>query len=1600
MSDSRKPPDDAAGEDTSGFGPDDDTDVGRVLIEEETEFDETPITAVVGDMPELRAASAAGHAEEALFTAEPPDDDPVTSLAEPLPEMAPAIWNDGLRALIDVPDTAPAVWPGDDYWKQLEKLYIDEAGVADTAGAQVELTLAAARVAEVGANPEAAGQFYEDALTLAPDAVEALRGRARLCEATADLAGAHAAWARLAAVVTEPAERAFYAALAAEWTLAREGDLEEAALEHIPDGLPRLLAAAEVALLKGSPGEAAEALEQAGFAAGGALGAALLESAARSHEVGADPATAAERRFVASRMDPNAADAVPLGRLRDAARLDPQASEALLVELLPAFAPSALGGALARWAAALARQRGDLGRAGALLADAEAAGAASPAVVRDRIDLAALAGAPVGEEMIERARATLGVSPASATLALVEASGLAGAGELASALGCLGRGIEETPDAVPLGILAEEIARATPDPALKVAGFDLWLRADPGRRPEAALALAEALEAQAAGDPGRELAVRAALQTALEAAPGGAVFWTTAAHDVRAGRLSDAAAMLEYGAELWGPSRLGPALHARAAELAAFAAGLPAGPRGAPADADASGRAAGALARAFAASDGVERRAALEAALAEVPEQPVALALMMDDPELPAARGAEALWAAAGPAGMPGLRLAAALWAAASGDGARALALARALYEAEPGSRPARDLLLRAVSAAADGGRDRAAAAAVVAALPPPGEPGDDAGAFVWAEALGAGAAAGDRARAAQALSALRGGRLGADARRALVRLDAAPPEEGLPLGPLARALDREAEAATRALGRLAAAARDGRWSDAIDVLEREPPHEESATGPTLYAAGLLAEGRGLSARAPLLFVAAMIAGPGEQGAAPRLSATVRAAEADVGPGARASALEAAAAQLDVSDEDTPVEPVEIRGGPGLASTVATLLCRAAAERAREGDAETVERRLREAVIADPAHLPAAVGVRRAAARRGDVPATIEAAAHEATILHGTGPRVATFMRAAALARGAGQGEAGHRRTVELVGAALASAPGDDAAFDELRGLLEESGDHAALAAALSARIAVARNPFELTALRLARTDLLAGPLGDRAAAKSELHTILQKEPQHGRALARLGDLEYEDHNFAEAGELYLRRAMVERSPAELHELHLRLGRIYTHHVPDAKRAAGAYARVIQTEPDCYEALAALSEIYVTTGETKSALAVTEQLTAVEKDPVRRTAALVRAGQLWERTGDLRQAGARFRRAADEAPRDLAAVSELARFLERTRDLGGRRALLDHAVGLLRHDVERGRFDVGTLRTLAPLLQARGKRFSAAAAAQLVGALSSEVADRDAASTWAAPPTRGRRLTGLAQPEIDDRSFPPALPPGIRHIFRLVGPSLRRGPADVSRLGLARADRLGKGQHPREVVDALAAELGVREVDVYVHGGRGDPAGAIRVEPGDPSAIILGWPIQDLGARAARFASGRALRLVATHLDLVLAATPLEAGALLGGVIRQFVPEYRHPEIKDEDLESETARIGKLLSRKVRQEVMPFAIESAGEFDLSALHAAVRDGANGTGLLACGDLPAALAVLLRQSLTVHAIGSQPEALALLRFALSDDYDDMARASEE
>ncbi len=227
------------------------------------------------------------------------------------------------------------------------------------------------------------------------------------------------------------------------------------------------------------------------------------------------------------------------------------------------------------------------------------------------------------------------------------------------------------------------------------------------------------------------------------------------------------------------------------------------------------------------------------------------------------------------------------------------------------------------------------------------------------------------------------------------------------------------------------------------------------------------------------------------------------------------------------------------------------------------------------------------------------------------------------------------------------------------------------------------------------------------------------------------------------------------------------------------------------------------------------------------------------------------------------------------------------------------------------------------LLTLRERPRAAAAVAELVAALAA--AEAAAGAPAGAP---GRSLAALRRPSSTSGRSRPGCRPGVRQIMRLrraaPAPERRRAGAAARRATASRAsDRAGRGEAPRPLFDGVAAELGAGDFELYVQTGRlrrGSGPAARRARH-RPPPIIVGAPLVAMGPGALRFAAARTLRLCATNLDAILAVPPEEAAALLVGIIRQFVPDYRHPGVRDALVELEAARAARLIPRKLKPAV-------------------------------------------------------------------------------
>ena len=1553
-----------------------------------------------------------------IFDVDPPEEEEVRFPDLALPEMSTALELDDAVAPVKLgPNLAPAS-PGAPAWSALAGLLADELAYEEAPARKVDLALAVARALDSAGDLPGARAAVETALgNHRPDSgpgtghdgwIAIHRARLALAERASGICDDERAAESLARLALLPhPDQAAYRAVQAEWALerAREGlgsGTAAAFVTAAPEGLPRALADAELAW--GEPGAAAAILAAAGHARGGRLGAALLLLAATRNEVARHFQAATEQRYDAVALDQRRLLA-RMGLLRDFARMEPASALAGLKELMQILAPSALKVALARWGARLCAGPDRREEAWALVADLPGLGPLTAALARDRAQLRARAGgAPVGEREANELLAALLAHfshPSAQVLAARFACQFAT--DEATAEAALTR-IEalrvEGADVMPLSVPVEEIIRPSSSARLRLRALRLWRDLDPARWFPAAYAAAAARPPHEVDEEWREIEARD---------PTSLVFLWRAAAATRAARFVEAAEILAAGAGAWSNTTLGAPLWELSAERLARV-DVPAAcdrletiqARGADpavritlertlrrmrdrarwmayARSDATAgdsparRASLILESCFwaaEASHAADDEASLDEALRLSPLHPVALGLALGGRPSPGVMADRYLAAAhANRSGLTAVE--AAVWLSFAGELRQALELiAERFFPAEPCADPgnraanAREAdgpvgeaargLMRRLAWSADDLQARAVLLSR-AGMSEGREEEQPAGRVPWA----------DRA-AGQLAHSLQGSTTG----------DAGAAPTGAEAGPLAR---------------LEGAARRGAWAEIVSCLREAPPHEDR---PTEAASSLAVEvhlGRSSSRGVEAILAGAIGVAPGAAQPSPSGSALLFRlfASGAAGDGGRLLAFEGAARVADgLSD-----------------SRSATLFLLEAARLSAAPD--VVEQHLRGAVERDPTSAPAASAWRRWLVTAGRIAEAADAAAAEADALVEPGLRIEALVQAAALARLEVPPEAEERvkdasaklaRATAFLRRALQLAPSDTRVFSSLRDLYEQAGEHASLAELLAHRLTTSSNPFEMTTLHLARAELFAGPLGDRAVAKAELGTILAKEPHHARALARLADLEEEQGNHA-AAELLMRRSVTERSPERLRDLFLRLGRIHQQHVPDPKRAVAAFSRVLHLDGKNREALDALSNLFVGLGDTRNATALTEQLLRLESAPAQRVVYHLRLGQVAERAGDQKAAQEHFRRAVTEAPLDLRAVAELARHLEKIHDQSGRAHVLDATAAELRAAVLAAPRHAAHREALASVLGWRGRPAAAAAVLELGALLGSGV-----------PQARdgdGRRLNRLAGGALDDRLDPPGVPSSVRQLFRMLGPIERQAyRPELARFGADRSQRVADGRPPRDVFDRVASELGVGGYELYVvppgPGVSKRPLPALPplvAVPGKPPAIIVGASLLESGRASVRFAAARGFRLTSSYLDLALADGDAGLAAWLGGAIGQFVPGYRRDDAAPERVAAVGARLAKLLPRRARPELLPFALEASGELDVGVLADGIRDGANRVGLLACGSLAAALTTVCSingRPVSDEALLDLREARVLLEFALSDEHDELAR----
>jgi len=1489
------------------------------------------------------------------------------------------------------------------------------------------LSLTAYRLAERSGDRVAARRSLDEALAAHGDSPAALRARLLGSELAAERGEASAelglAWLkRLGAAGAEDAR--YYRTLAGEWALAlaAEGIPAEAngfidPADAFSTGLARSLARVEWARLEGQPERAADELETGAGLPTGMLRASLETLGARFYEVAGKTRRAAEVRSRAAANAGGASrDLCWPGVLRDAARLDGTASLALLRPVLKTFEPTTLAAAVARWAASLFLQSSEGEKARAVLAKAAADGATSPTLARDRFDLSVGGSVAIMKNLaLEAAAAWPAVAawPLSLLLAatarfdrrLVDPRTAPSPGQMEEDVrtvqAWLDEAIARSPGEKVLALVAERAAEAPSDLETRLRLFRTWASLDPTRSAPA-WAAASSLSREAR----RPDEVTSSLRPLVEHDPGHPGFWWLAEQEAAAGRHDEAAARFEAGAAAWSASALSPWLLERAAEwralrtptaaletlarVAGEARGVEARGvrvtwlrvlRAAPDAVVAASLSGGDLEKS---ADGDEQASmwarvavatgsahTLEAALAARVADPQALALLMTgDRDLPERIADEIAAAARAVDGEPAvvLGLLGATWRTMAGEEDRARDEICALM-AKVGARPSLAGFLRraARGVSTPEVRARLLYSSCGAKDDPQSVEGDDAvSALELAEAM----VPLREPAAERLLRRLAFGTVGPEARLAFLRLTGnladlghlwvVPPLEGFP-GRLARLAEKAPALSAE---------------ECVRLVWQEPPHE---TAPSIRTQAWACSGLPPEV-APAILQACL-------------------ADADV---AKRLALPLRwRALAEARDLSTRAELLS-RFAEALADrprSAAALWTEAGGLWERVGKGEAARRAFVEAHRLDSRSFPALTGMRRLAVSAGELTLAAELAEQEDMLLAATRARVKVLLASARLAATADREEA----ALTLLQRAFSLAPDDAEVFTRLGDRLQASGRSRELADLLGERLMVTTNPFEMTSLKLRRAELLAGPLGERAQAKQELTGVLQKEPDHARALVDLAGLCEQDGAYGEAADLLVRRTLNERDGERLAGLYLRLGTIYRSHLHDDRRALGAFLKVLQIEPRHQESLAAALELHAKLGDARGAVPFAERLLMLSLAPEEERHFRIRLGQMQEQSQDLRQAAINLRRAWDQPPADLTALRELARFLERTRDERGRRVLLEDAQTRLLGEAldPEGEGSGSTAwRGLRDVATQRGLTLANRFAAQMAATLAPDASSASGTSEGHAPlDGRGLLARLLRDPEAEDRLYralAPAVTSGLRALLRALAPSLSQDrKLDLRGRGLSKEERQGRGPL-RELVTSFAHEAGVADVETFV---KAVPSPTL-VLPGAPSALVMGGPVAALGGPSLYFVAARSAYLLGAGTAFLLCDEPAESALFLAGLVRCFVPSFVHPSLPEAATEQRAQALARSIPKKRKAELAAFAWETAGAFDMDALREGAASVAAVVGLLGCGHLPSAVAALVVEQEVrggSAAVRWVKEARTLASFALSSELDDLWRA---
>ncbi|MCC6747300.1 MAG: tetratricopeptide repeat protein [Deltaproteobacteria bacterium] len=583
--------------------------------------------------------------------------------------------------------------------------------------------------------------------------------------------------------------------------------------------------------------------------------------------------------------------------------------------------------------------------------------------------------------------------------------------------------------------------------------------------------------------------------------------------------------------------------------------------------------------------------------------------------------------------------------------------------------------------------------------------------------------------------------------------------------------------------------------------------------------------------------------------------------------------------------------------------------------------------------------------------------------------------------------------------------------PQDERAFEDLRKICEDLGDHEGRVALLGHRLRYADQRSERERLHLERARLRLEVVGDRRGAAKDYLAVLELDEKHGEALQQLARLYDEDGQLSRAASYYHRYAETTDSPGQKREPMLRLSEILMQQrrVPEAVEVCRG---LLELNPDDDGVLERLANLYEEMRDYPNVVRALERLNNLRSDRAYRARNSRRIGRIyWHELRRPNEAREALLSAQDQDPTSLEILGDLRQLCKATKaeDLG---QLLDRAKDDVREVLMADPLSVELYGKLLRVAEWDEDQYTLLATLAVLCYLGA--ADPDDQQLYR---QRAARLGFEPRRSLQAQAWREALvAPGARsaygEIWAAIAPCVPRlfpdrVPVDLAAFGVGRADRIDRrvGGPVSSTLDRIAQAFGLSDFEIYVSRAQPDLVAGLPVEK---QVLVVGHQVVANMGPAERFRVGRTISLLRERAQALEVLERKDLELLLAGSIFAVEPGASF-ELPRPQVEGAARRLQKAMSRRERK-LLPLAVarfmQEGGEVD--GWVRGVLATANRVGLLICGDLPAAMDQLVRDpsaavgapgratARIVEAIRAEPQATQLLLYSVSRDYLSLRR----